>query len=392
MGGCEYLSFFLSPVFRPLYRGQIISCLIAGTGIFATLLAKNGFVFPSLMNLFNYSLLSIFLLRYNCRGWKSMICRSYLNIAYIFATVIDLEANYLVIKAYDYTTITSIMLLDCFTIPCAMALSYIFLKHRYNKWHFVGIVTCISGLLLIVISDAFQNRGDKATNAVYGDILCLSGSFLYATSNVLQEYLVKYHDRELFLGSLGLYGMFIASVQFFVLELKGIHQTNLNGKFWGFTAGFVVCLNLMYINTSSFLQEGDSTLFNLSLLTSDIYAVLASYFLFHTPVHWLYYIAFFFVVLGLIIYQYEPPIMSNIPDYKLFQNPFTNGKERLDSSNDEEFPIEDVENIIHTNGNNNNSPSPSVNVYRKISTDTKPMEPEDELPIIQSKDVQFATI
>eukprot|EP01032_Pedospumella_encystans_P033469 gene33469-37825_t len=39
---------------------------------------------------------------------------------YVFAAILDVEANYLVLLAYNYTTITSVMLLDCFTIPVAM--------------------------------------------------------------------------------------------------------------------------------------------------------------------------------------------------------------------------------------------------------------------------------
>ena len=49
---------------------------------------------------------------------------------YVLAAVLDCEANFLVLEAYNYTSITSVMLLDCFTIPCAMVLSAIFLNYR----------------------------------------------------------------------------------------------------------------------------------------------------------------------------------------------------------------------------------------------------------------------
>ena len=35
----------------------------------------------------------------------------------------DVEANFLIVKAYEYTTITSVTLLDCFTVPCVVVLS-----------------------------------------------------------------------------------------------------------------------------------------------------------------------------------------------------------------------------------------------------------------------------
>jgi solute carrier family 35 protein F1/2 len=35
---------------------------------------------------------------------------------------VDVEANYLVVKAYAYTSMTSVMLIDCWSIVVAMAL------------------------------------------------------------------------------------------------------------------------------------------------------------------------------------------------------------------------------------------------------------------------------
>ena len=52
---------------------------------------------------------------------------------YFLVSLVDVEANYLVVKAYQYTSITSVMLLDSFTIPCVMLLSFIFLGSRYRS-------------------------------------------------------------------------------------------------------------------------------------------------------------------------------------------------------------------------------------------------------------------
>ena len=116
----------------PLVRGQVISILIAGTGIFATLLSdcNPSANFPTFMNFLNYSILSVYIIKRVVRisDWKLMVMP--LNevhltnplYIYAFAAVLDVEANFLVLTAYNYTSITSIMLLDCFTIPCAMLL------------------------------------------------------------------------------------------------------------------------------------------------------------------------------------------------------------------------------------------------------------------------------
>lgn len=227
---------------------------------------------------------------------------------YIFAAVIDVEANFLVILAYNYSSITSIMLLDCFTIPCCMALSYTFLGCRYTSKHVAGIFICLSGLTCVVLNDFYINKGDDhASNAVLGDTLCLFGAVLYACSNVMQEYLVKFTSRNKYLGHLGGFGFSLAFLQCMIIELPKIQEATFTPIVISSIISFVFCLFFIYTNTSSFLQHGDSIIFNLSLLTSDMYAVLFT-FLFHGYwVSWLYFLSFALVMVGLYVYYTETP-------------------------------------------------------------------------------------
>lgn len=234
---------------------------------------------------------------------------------YLLVAVIDVEANYMIIQAYNYTSITSIMLLDCFTIPCAMLLSHVFLRCRYTTMHFGGITCCLLGLALIVYGDLNGVGSTGAlspTHVLYGDLLCLCGAALYGCSNVLQEVIVKYHDRSEFMGCLGAFGFIIATTQFCILELSSLQQAwPLSGAAYVYIAGFVSCLFMMYTNTSLFLQDGDSILFNLGLLTSDVYAVVFSYFFYGSLVHWQYFVAFALVALGLSMYHSERKPMGD---------------------------------------------------------------------------------
>lgn len=114
---------------------------------------------------------------------------------YVMLAIVDVEANYLgkassyswmffqaynrdeiswftivvfyydvVVKAYQYTSFTSVMLLDCCTIPCVIFLTWIFLKTKYGYRKFAGIAICIAGLVLVVFSDV--HSGDRAGTAV----------------------------------------------------------------------------------------------------------------------------------------------------------------------------------------------------------------------------------
>lgn len=338
-----------------IIRGQIISIFIAGTGVFATLLSSTtpSSNFPSLMSLFNYALLTSFLFRNRCstlrlshnqaqhdyeeatltdsvtdskvvqenssaliNGASHMSTPKYLNMLpqyfwYALAALLDLEANFLVINAYNYTTVTSIMLLDCFTIPCVMTLSYFLLNYHYFWKHIFGIAICLSGVGLIVYADfSTDDQPASATNPVIGDMLCLVGSALYACSNVLQETMVKTSSREVYLGYLGLFGSIFAFIQCMAIDLTDLEEANIGPVVALYMVGFVLCLFFMYTNTSIFLQDSDSTLFNLSLLTSDVYAVIFSYFLYGELVNWLYFVAFSCVVCGLFLYHSTSPPFS----------------------------------------------------------------------------------
>eukprot|EP00601_Ochromonadales_sp_CCMP2298_P028044 CAMPEP_0173278852 /NCGR_PEP_ID=MMETSP1143-20121109/4840_1 /TAXON_ID=483371 /ORGANISM="non described non described, Strain CCMP2298" /LENGTH=426 /DNA_ID=CAMNT_0014216049 /DNA_START=98 /DNA_END=1379 /DNA_ORIENTATION=- len=342
----------LSPKTKALLQGQWISVLIAGTGIFATILSDThpSTNFPLLMSSCNYVLLSTYLLRRHLRGspadapeavetteteaetdteLDTEVARSPpapRNLwFYVLAAVLDVQANFLVLLAYNYTTITSVMLLDCFTIPCAMVLSYVFLGCRYKFRHFAGTCTCLTGLACIVVNDSLNGPDEPGGNPILGDILCLSAAVLYACSNVLQEHLVKFHDREEFLGYLGCFGFPIAAVQCMFVDLPKMRTAKFTSEVVGAIVGFVTCLFLMYTNTTSFLQKGDAILFNLGLLTSDVYAVIFTFFFKGYLVSWLYFLAFALVIVGLVIYhseeapiivgrtQGEPGLFSNLP-------------------------------------------------------------------------------
>lgn len=63
-------------------------------------------------------------------------------------------------KAYQYSSLTSIMLLDCWVIPCVLFLTWLFLNTRYKFRQLIGVAICIAGMVTVVFSDVFG--GDLA--------------------------------------------------------------------------------------------------------------------------------------------------------------------------------------------------------------------------------------
>ncbi len=315
---------------EPVWRGQLVSALTACTGIFITLLGDlhpSGSL-PLFLCTMGYFTIAIFIFcRYYYDGCgengnaaanlnvdstesslSKLVNGKWRNPAWLYAmmAVVDLEANFCVTTAYKYTSITSIMLLDCFTIPCVMVLSRVFLRASYKQRHFVGTALALFGLCCIIIKDTAGSDGFD--HAVLGDILTLGGVSLYAVSNVMQERVMKQDDaggREEYLLVMCTMAGVLGLVQGFVVEYNDARNAPWNDRMWGYIIGFVLVQTGFYLNVSRLLRGSDAALFNLSLLTSDVYAVIFSFLFTGSLVHWLYFIAFFFVAIGIYVYHSE---------------------------------------------------------------------------------------
>ena len=122
-----------------------------------------------------------------------------------------------------------------------------------------------------------------------------------------QEKLVKHNNREEYLGMLGSFGTLFGTIQLLIMETGPVSRVEWTYETVGFIVGFVVCLNVMYTRASQFLKDCDAALLNLSLLTSDVYAVVFAYLCYGYLVSWLYFLAFSLACTGLAIYSTATP-------------------------------------------------------------------------------------
>ncbi|TMW60309.1 hypothetical protein Poli38472_000351 [Pythium oligandrum] len=307
---------------RVLVLGQLISLLITCTGIFTQFLNQSYEIqIPVTQSAGNYLLLCVYLV-YPVMMYRTQPDYS-LEIAwwkYALLALADVEGNFLVVCAYQFTSISSAMLLDCFTIPVVMLLSSMFLNAQYSREHFVAVAFCLGGISVLVISDIIRDAEDWSSSswslsALYGDFLCLLGSAIYACSNVAQEYLVKKKNRRLeFLGMVGLCGFVISSIQAYLFEGAVIAHADWSSGSVLCLLGYVVTLFVMYSFTSVFMKTGDAAVFNLSLLTSDFFAVVAARFLFNEHLSSLYFVGFTMIVIGIVIYNRSPPPTTSLDD------------------------------------------------------------------------------
>uniref|UniRef100_A0A665TEU7 Solute carrier family 35 member F2-like n=1 Tax=Echeneis naucrates TaxID=173247 RepID=A0A665TEU7_ECHNA len=295
---------------KTLTMGQGLAGLICGTAVASQYLATKFHVnTPMLQSFLNYALL--------CATYTIMLCRTgdgnILQILksrgwkYLLLGLVDVEANYAVVKAYQYTTITSIQLLDCFVVPVLMILSWWILNARYRPFHYVAVCICLLGVGAMVGADLLAGRDQGSTsNILLGDALVLLSATLYAVSNVCQEYTVKNLTRVEFLGMIGLFGTIISAIQMVLLEREEIAAIQWSWQVGVLFAAFALCMYTLYSCMSIVIQLSSATSVNLSLLTADLFSLFCGVFLFQYNFSALYLVSLVVILIGFTTFNAFP--------------------------------------------------------------------------------------
>uniref|UniRef100_A0A3Q1GFY6 Solute carrier family 35 member F2 n=1 Tax=Acanthochromis polyacanthus TaxID=80966 RepID=A0A3Q1GFY6_9TELE len=310
---------FLKRLVRTLAMGQGLAVLICGTAVSSQFLASFQVNTPMLQSFIHYLLL---LLVYSgtmlCTAGDGNILqvlrRSWWR--YLLLGLVDVEANYTVVKAYQYTTLTSVQLLDCFVIPVLMVLSWWVLKTQYRPIHYVSVVICLLGVGAMVGADLLSGRDQGSTsNLLLGDGLVLLSATLYAVSNVCQEYTVKRRTRVEFLGMIGLFGAIISAVQMVVLERNQVAEIQWSWRVGLLFASFALCMFALYSFMPIVMKLSSATSVNLSLLTADLFSLFCGIFLFQYSFSGLYLVSLVIILIGFITFNAVPtPSDQSDPD------------------------------------------------------------------------------
>lgn len=90
-----------------------------------------------------------------------------------------------------------------FTVPSAVLLSITFMKVKYQSLHYISSALSILAVIAVVICDTLfydDKSGHSVLQIILGDLICLLGVFLLASSNVYEEWLMikGYKMHEIF--------------------------------------------------------------------------------------------------------------------------------------------------------------------------------------------------
>ena len=99
----------------------------------------------------------------------------------------DVEGNFLVVKAYAYTTLLSCMLLDAWAIPVCLFFTWVYMRPKFHWSQILGVLVCIGGLGMLVASDSLTDKDYVAVSMVKGDIFMIVGATLYGFSEHISD-------------------------------------------------------------------------------------------------------------------------------------------------------------------------------------------------------------
>ncbi|OQR68139.1 solute carrier family 35 member F1-like [Tropilaelaps mercedesae] len=247
------------------------------------------------------------------------------GVKYFVVAAIDVEANYLIIHAYKYTTLPSVQMLDCFSIPIVLALSWLFLKVRYKIVHICGVGVCLLGVGSLVWSNVLEYNNTTPQNRLFGDMLCLSAGALYGVSNVLQEFTVKAFSGSVeFLAMIGLFASAISGIQMAILELDAVQTAlSLPPPQQLPLIGFCFCQIFVYLFASVVIAHSSATALNLSVLSADGLSLLGYYYILNetfgvsSGLHYLYVISLSLVLTGVLLFSLSPTPLGCLVNIRL---------------------------------------------------------------------------
>ncbi|KIM69264.1 hypothetical protein SCLCIDRAFT_19882 [Scleroderma citrinum Foug A] len=288
-----------------LFNGQMLSLGLTVMSVLTTELVMHGWVLPSTQTFFPYVVLcSIYtpytIYRYGFVGWCKLIIRD--GWRYFGLILLDFEGGFLYVKAFGYTDLMSCALLDAWNIPVCMFVCWLLIGVRYHWTQILGVLVCVAGLGLLVVSDVVTNKNGEAHRRGEGDGFMIAAATLYGTANALEEVFVRKSPIYEVLGQMGMWGMIVSATQASILEHKLWSEAVWNQKTFELLAGYSIMVPIGYTIQMKFFRLASSPYFNLNLLTSDFYSLLFGLLLFHYRPYWLYFVAFSVVICGLIVY------------------------------------------------------------------------------------------
>eukprot|EP01083_Nonionella_stella_P093493 262038_1 len=297
----------LMSTLKILSSWQLVTVLLTSTVVFANWMGRcRNVSLPTSLSIPSYLTMAVV-----CSSIM-LIKRGSITISiawwqYFLVSLANVEANYLILKAYEYLAPAEATILSCMTVVFCALISWKVFKRPLVWQQWVAMVACFAGTGLIAFyvsgdgkyscaaalktsaaAVAPQSSPSGAGRKIIGCCMVIGSSLCYAISNITFEYVSKTYDSVEYLAMQGCWGVVIASVQSAILERDPISSLFSADTLpiWLAILGFTVGLVGFYATIPVVLQKSSVTVMNLSFLTMNLYVAVAEKVLFGIVFSW----------------------------------------------------------------------------------------------------------
>ncbi|TMW68596.1 hypothetical protein Poli38472_006064 [Pythium oligandrum] len=292
--------------------GQVVSVFSMSALLFAKRLARREVHAPILANLFFYLLLAVAYILYGWRrpsvpsGPAQDTVRWWL---YPFLALLDVQANVCAAKSVVYTTFATTGLTLNLAIPFVFVICTCVLKVPSSWKQATGCgLTVIGGLVLLGGCASRFKSDDIEHQELYGWALALISAALYAASNIVNQWCLKIRGMDSMidcLGMIGAWGAFFCVIETGLIEHADITAINWNSQVSLLFLGYTLALFAFYTAVYVVVHGSETTAYNVSLLFSSVYLMLASYYLLNETIDVYTVVAMVVMLVGLSIYTWS---------------------------------------------------------------------------------------
>lgn len=229
---------------------------------------------------------------------------------------------YFTFSSLKHITVSSWTLLQTCNFAIIIPLTTIFLKARYKWTHIFAAVISITGLVLLILSNvngtSFIDEEKPVGDIFIGFLMAWIGFASFAIVNVTTEILVKGKaDRCEIMGMFGVStGVLSLVLSFSCGELSFPMFSKNRLLLYSFAS--ISSIYAFYMTTPIVLKRSGAALLQLSLLSSNIWSLLADIFIVREFNYNLvgFCIAFGMIVLGMLsfVLSGDPYVVNNVDE------------------------------------------------------------------------------
>ena len=269
----------LLPPWKGMALAQVLALLNGVTAGLFTAMADVGISSPTIPEFVNYGLLCFSFGAMTLAGGSGALTAFRQNFKrdwpkFLALAMVDVEANFCIITAFRYGTITSVTLIDCTSVFFVMGITALLFRARYNAKHVGGAAICILGVSVLVFSDASHSETGSQGRLV-GDLLAVASAILYAVSNTLLEHMLTKYKRRETMFAMGFFGMCVVSVQLGVVGRREFEASTWSPK------GVLLCLAgglvlfALYALVPEVIRLSGAVGLNLAFVVTNVWSALA---------------------------------------------------------------------------------------------------------------------